>query len=292
MKRESNADWFAALLFLLPAVIFFLVFILYPFFDGLAISFTSWDGFSKPVFVGVSNYAELFQEDSPFLKSLGNNTLFAIYTVLAKNVLAIALAIVLTSKLRGRGFYRTILFLPTCLSFVAIGLIWGFIFSPDFGILNAILGYLGVKGPISWLGEPNLALASVAFVDIWKWTGYHVVLYIAGLQMLPKDIYEATAIDGASRSMTLFSVTIPMLAPVIIINVVISLMGAYGVFDLVYVMTRGGPYNSTQTILTNMYEVTFRQYQIGLGSAIVFMLFVIVLTITVAQNSLAKKYEY
>jgi raffinose/stachyose/melibiose transport system permease protein len=291
MKREATRDQGAAIGFLLPAFLFFAVFVVYPFVDGLILSFSTWDGFSAPSFAGVRNYQELFRPGGLFFISLGNNSLFALYTVVGKNLLAFFLAILLNGKIRGRGIYRTMLFLPTCISFVAIGLIWNFIYNPSFGILNAFLSLFGKAQSISWLGEPGLALGSVAFVDIWKWTGYHVVLYLAGLQTISLELYEAAAIDGARPWRTLFSITVPQLSPVIIINVAISLMGAYGVFDVVYVMTRGGPYNRTQMLLTNMYEVTFRQYQIGLGSAIVIMFFVIVMVITVFQNWLSHRLE-
>jgi ABC-type sugar transport system permease subunit len=291
MKRETTRDQGAAIGFLLPAFLFFAIFIVYPFIDGLRLSFSTWDGFSAPSFAGLRNYEELFRPDGLFFKSLGNNSLFALYTVIGKNLLALFLAILLNGKIKGRGIYRTILFLPTCISFVAIGLIWNFIYNPSFGIINAFLSLFGKAQTISWLGDPSLALGSVAFVDIWKWTGYHVVLYLAGLQTISPELYEAAAIDGAKPWRTLYSITIPQLSPVIIINAAISLMGAYGVFDVVYVMTRGGPYNRTQMLLTNMYEVTFKQYQIGLGSAIVVMFFVIVMMITVFQNWLSHKLE-
>jgi ABC-type sugar transport system permease subunit len=291
MKRDSMRDQVPAFAFLFPALVFFAVFIVYPFVDGLMISLSAWDGFSPSVFVGLRNYEELFQPGGPFLKSLGNNSVFAAYTVVGKNVLALFIALLLNGKIGGRGLYRTMLFLPTCLSFVAVGLIWGFIYNPSFGIINAFLSLFGKARSISWLGDPRLALASVSFVDIWKWTGYHVVLYLAGLQTIASELYESAAVDGASPVRTLVSITIPELAPVIVVNVVISLMGAYGVFDVVYIMTRGGPYNSTQTLLTNMYEVTFHQYQIGLGSAIVVLLFVIVMLITLLQNRIGRRLE-
>jgi raffinose/stachyose/melibiose transport system permease protein len=291
VKSEKTRDQGAAFLYLLPALIFFSVFIVYPFFDGLEISLHRWDGFSQPMFTGLSNYKEMFRLDSLFLKSLGNTSVFAVYTVIGKNVLALFLAVFLSGRIKGRGIYRTILFLPTCLSFVAIGLIWNFIYNPSFGLINLFLSLFGKATTISWLGDPALALGSVAFVDIWKWTGYHMVLYLAGLQMISQDLYEAAAIDGASPMRAFFSITVPQLTPVIIVNAVIALMGAYGVFDIIFVMTRGGPYNSTHTLLTNMYEVTFHQFQLGLGSAIVVVFFAIVMCITIFQNWLSRRLE-
>ncbi len=284
--EAAAAGWF-----LLPALAFFGLFVAYPFVDVIATSLSSWDGFTAPSFVGLANYRTLFSGDGPFLKALGNTTLFAVYTVVGKNVLALFLAVLLNSKLRLRTFYRTALFLPACLSFVAVGVIWAYIFNPSFGILNGILSALGKVEPISWLGEPGLALACVAFVDIWKWTGYHVVLYLAGLQTIPADLYEASALDGATPAQDFRFITLPQLVPVVLINVIISLMGAYSVFDVIFVMTRGGPYNSTQSILTYMFDVTFREYRIGLGSAVVVVLFAIVIGMTVVQNRLARRAE-
>ena len=154
-----------------------------------------------------------------------------------------------------------------------------------------MLSALGKREPVSWLGEPGLALACVAFVDVWKWTGYHVVLYLAGLQMIPADLYEASALDGASSLQNFAYITLPQLLPVVLINVIISLMGAYSVFDVIFVMTRGGPYNSTQTILTYMFDVTFREYHIGLGSAVVVVLFALIIGMTVIQNRIGRRAE-
>jgi raffinose/stachyose/melibiose transport system permease protein len=288
---QRRGDTVIAGWFLLPALAFFGVFIVYPFIDVICTSLTSWDGFTAPTFVGLGNYGELFKPDGLFLKALGNTTLFAAYTVVGKNVLALLLAVLLNSRIRFRTFYRTALFLPVCLSFVAVGVIWAYIFNPSFGILNALLSVLGKREPISWLGEPGLALACVAFVDVWKWTGYHVVLYLAGLQMIPADLYEASALDGASPLQNFAHITLPQLLPVVLINVIISLMGAYSVFDVIFVMTRGGPYNSTQTILTYMFDVTFREYHIGLGSAVVVVLFALIIGMTVIQNRIGRRAE-
>jgi len=289
MKRRGESA--AAAWLLLPALSFFGLFIVYPFLDVIYTSFTSWDGFSRPVFVGLKNYRTLAQPDGPFLKALGNTTLFAVYTVVGKNVLALLLAVLLSSRLRLRTFYRTALFLPVCLSFVAVGVIWAYVFDPSFGLVNAILFALGKAEPISWLGEPGLALVCVAFVDVWKWTGYHVVLYLAGLQTIPAELYEASALDGASAAQNFAYITLPQLVPVVLINVIISLMGAYSVFDVIFVMTRGGPYNSTQTLLTYMFDVTFREYHIGLGATVVVVLFVLVIAMTAIQNRLARRAE-
>jgi ABC-type sugar transport system permease subunit len=284
-------DTAAASWFLLPALAFFGLFVVYPFVDVIYTSLTSWDGFTAPAFVGLGNYRTLLHADGLFLKAIGNTTLFAVYTVVGKNVLALLLAVLLNSRLRLRTFYRTALFLPVCLSFVAVGVIWAYIFNPSFGILNGLLSALGRREPISWLGEPGLALVCVAFVDIWKWTGYHVVLYLAGLQIIPADLYEASALDGASAIQDFRFITLPQLLPVILINVIISLMGAYSVFDVIFVMTRGGPYNSTQSILTYMFDVTFREYHIGLGSAVVVVLFALIIGMTVVQNRIGRRAE-
>ena len=251
---------------LLPAIILLLIFVVIPICYGFYLSFHRWDGFNSPVFIGMNNYVKLIERDDIFLKAVKNTIIFAISVVLFKNVLGLFLALLVNQKLRGIIFFRTALFLPVTLSFVVIGLLWSWIYNPAFGLLNAGLELLGLDNLVRpWLSDPSTALGAIITVDIWKWTGFHMVLYLAGLQSIPKDLYEVAIIDGAGAWTRLLRITLPLLAPVTFINVLLSLNGAFvRNFELVFVMTDGGPNNATEVVLTHLVTQAFPLRQAGL----------------------------
>ena len=263
---------------LLPAIILLIIFVAVPVGLGFYLSFHRWDGFNDPVFIGVNNYIKLFQRDKIFAKAISNTIIFAISVVSIKNILGLVLGLLVNQKIRGIIFFRTALFLPVTLSFVVIGLLWSWIFNPSFGLLNAGLELVGLDGLIRpWLSDTSTALGAIITVDIWKWTGFHMVLYLAGLQAIPRDLYEVAIIDGASAWQRLIRITLPLLAPVTFINVLLSLSGAFvRNFDLVYVMTDGGPNNATEVVLTHIVTQAFKFGKLGYASAMGFVLFAIV----------------
>lgn len=263
---------------LLPALILLIVFVLIPIALGFYLSFHRWDGFNQPVYIGINNYIRLAQRDDIFVKAVTNTVIFAVSVVSVKNVLGLGLALLVNQKIRGVIFFRTALFLPVTLSFVVIGLLWSWIYNPSFGLLNAGLELIGLDSLIRpWLSDPSTALGSIITVDIWKWTGFHMVLYLAGLQAIPRDLYEVAIIDGANAWARLIRITLPLLAPVTFINVLLSLNGAFvRNFDLVYVMTGGGPNNATEVVLTHLVTQSFRFGKLGYASAMGFVLFAIV----------------
>ena len=275
---------------LLPALILLGVFVVAPVAYGLYLSLLRWNGFEPPVFVGLDNYVRLWERDRIFRQALSNNVVFAVAVVVGKNVLGLFLALLLNQRLRGSVLFRTALFLPVTMSFVVIGLLWSWIYNPTFGLLDAGLNAVGL-GELSrpWLSDPTTALWAIIAVDIWKWTGFHMVLYLAGLQTIPRELYEAATLDGAGRWRQLFDVTLPMLAPVTFVNVLLAMNGAFvRNFDLVYVMTGGGPNNQTEVVLTHMVAEAFRQGNLGYSAAMGYVLFAIVAVISAVYIRLAQ----
>jgi ABC-type sugar transport system permease subunit len=186
--------------------------------------------------------------------------------------------------LRGRGFYRTALFMPVVMSFVVVGILWSWLFNNQFGLINNLLRAIGL-GAITpdWLGSANTAMWSLIIVDIWKWYGFHMVIFLAGLQTIPAELYDAALVDGASRWRQFWSITLPLLRPVLIVNVTLALMGALNVFDIPYVMTEGGPANATNVIALHIYLQSFKFYRIGYGAALSYVLLILVSVIALVQ---------
>lgn len=293
MLDRTRKNNIAAYLLLTPALVLFFVFTLYPFLYGLVISLFQWDGFSDMKFVGIQNYIGIFR-DELFYGALKHNALFAVGSVIGKVVIAFFIAQLLNRKFFGVTFFRGVFFTPMVISFVAVGVLWQRIYDPVLGVLDMFLLKAGmISEPIEWLADPKLALWSLVIVDIWKWVGYHTVLFLAGLQTIPNDIYESADIDGANNRQKLIYITLPQLSSITLLNITISLMGAFSVFDLVYIMTKGGPYNSTNVLMTYMYNITFggSDSNFGYGSSIAYIVFAIILVITIIQTKIMNKQE-
>jgi ABC-type sugar transport system permease subunit len=258
----------------LPALLLYSAFVVYPLGRGAWVSFYQWDGLSSSMtWVGSRNYHYALQ-DPIFRKALRNTFQYAIGVTIAKNVLGLALALLLNGKLRGTTFFRTAGFLPVMFSFVVVGVLWSWIFNPTFGLADALLHLVGFGSP-GWLSDPHLALWSVMWVDVWKWTGFHMVLYLAALQSVPQELYEAAAIDGAGRWRVFINVTLPMLRPVIAFSTLLALTGAFVAnYDVVYVMTGGGPLHSTEVALTYIVSTAFGSSAVGLANAMSVILFI------------------
>ena len=274
----------------LPALLLFFLFVLLPFCDGLWTSFHLWDGFSDMKWTGLKNYKFVLR-DTIFWKAMGNTFIYAVFVTIIKNVIALALAFVLIKNFRGRTIFRTGIYLPVTLSYVVIGVLWVWVYNPTFGLLNAVLKATGqeylIKG---WLSDPNVALFSVMTVDIWKWIGYHMVLYIAGLQAISKDLYEAGDLDGANGFQQLIHITIPQLNSTIVVNVLMSLTGAFvSNFDIVNIMTGGGPMHSTEVTLTYIVTTAFKYSAMGKANAMSMILFIFVLFFGFMQIRLMTK---
>jgi ABC-type sugar transport system permease subunit len=253
-----------------------------------ALSLLAADGFSPPRFIGLNNYLEVLSNQD-FWEAIVHNIIYAATTVAGKIALSLFLAVLLNQNLFGRSTFRTILFLPVVLSFVAIGVIWTLFFNFDYGVLNAILNALGLRAVRQdWLGSADTALGAVIFVDIWKWTGFHLVIYLAGLQSIPKDLYEAALLDGASAFQRFWRITVPLLQPFTAINVLLASLGAFSVFDLIYVMTQGGPFKATNVAMVEVYLQAFQFNRFGYAGAMSVVLLGLVATMSVLILRLTK----
>lgn len=279
LKRR---EWLAAAVFLAPNMIGLTVFIVIPVIAGFFISFTEWDMLSAPEFIGLANYVELLTDDRLFWITLRNTVVYSLFVIPGSIVISLLLALALNTRIRGVGLYRTIYFLPYVSSTIAISLVWKWIMHPDFGILNGFLGLFGAP-KLGWLQDRNMALLSVAVVAIWHSAGYNMTIFLAGLKGIPRTYYEAAQIDGATYWQRFWRITFPLLTPTLFFVLVISLIGSFQVFNLVYIMTEGGPGNSTQVYVYYLWENAFSYFRMGYASAMAYILFVIMLVITLFQ---------
>ena len=279
LKRR---EWLAAAVFLAPNMIGLTVFIVIPVIAGFFISFTEWDMLSAPEFIGVDNYVELLTDDRLFWITLRNTLVYSLFVIPGSIVISLLLALALNTRIRGVGIYRTIYFLPYVSSTIAISLVWKWIMHPDFGILNGFLSLFGAP-KLGWLQDRNMALLSVAIVAIWHSAGYNMTIFLAGLKGIPRTYYEAAQIDGATYWQRFWRITFPLLTPTLFFVLVISLIGSFQVFNLVYIMTEGGPGNSTQVYVYYLWENAFSYFRMGYASAMAYILFLIMLAITLFQ---------
>ena len=271
-------------LMVLPAVILFTFFAVYPFLEGVKLGFYRWDGLSPMTFIGMENYSNILH-DEQYWSAIKNTFLYAVVTTIAKNVLGLTLAMVMMKITRGKGFFRTITYMPVTFSYVVCGILWLWIFNPNFGLLNNFLRLIGADSLImGWLSDSRIAIYSVMMVDVWRWAGFHMVLYLAGLQAISKDYYEAAEIDGAGFFAKFFKITLPQLNSVIVLNVLMAVTGALvSNYDIVNVMTDGGPHGATEVALTYIYRNAFKFYNMGKASAMSVILFGIALVFSIIQ---------
>ncbi|MBN9346983.1 MAG: sugar ABC transporter permease [Devosia sp.] len=277
----ARRDWFAAFVFLLPNLVSIGLFTLIPVVAGFFLSFTNWDMLSDPQWVGLENYQDILK-DRQFWNALRNTAIYTLIVIPGGLTVSMLLALALNSKIKGTAIYQAIFFLPYVSSTVAIALVWKWIYHPDYGVLNAMLRAVGLPG-VDWLTNPSVALISVAIVQIWQTAGYNMVLLLAGLRAIPKDYYEAARIDGASPWTIFWSITVPLLMPTIFFVTTISIIASFQVFNLIYVMTGGGPGNSTKVYVFYLWENGFSFFKMGYASALAYVLFVIILAITLIQ---------
>ncbi len=260
-----------------PWFLGFLIFLAYPMLRSLYLSFTSYNLLSPPEWVGLRNFERILN-DARFWQSLKVTLLYAFGSVPGGTLIALALAMVLSQKLRGVNMWRTIFFIPSILSSIAVAVLWLFIFRPEGGLLNMVLGVFGIRGP-DWLLSEQWALPALIIMSWWS-VGGQIVIYLAGLKGIPETLYEAAEIDGANNWHRFRSVTLPMLSPTIFFNVVLAIIGALQIFDAGYVLTRGGPNNATMFYMLNLYERAFQMAQMGYASALAWILFLIIMGIT------------
>lgn len=268
--------WLGPYVWLLPALIAYAIFKLAPLVAGLWLALIEWDGITPPEFIGLRNFRRMLT-DQELVSALGHNLQYAVGTVAGKIVLSLLLALLLNQALRGRAFYRMSLFMPVVMSFVVVGILWSWMYNDQLGLVNSLFRALGLDFlALDWLGNTRVALWSLIVVDIWKWYGFHMVIFLAGLQAIPTELYDAARVDGATRTRQLTSITLPLLMPVMLVNVLVALMGALNAFDIPYVMTQGGPVNSTNVLALEVYQQAFEFNNFGYSSALSYVLLVLV----------------
>lgn len=280
-NRDRREQALVGYLFVLPDLLGLLIFVIGPMFFALYISLNKWSGFTAPSFVGFDNYVKMAQ-DPRFWASLRRTAIYTIGLVPTVYVFSLALALLLNRNPRGGTFFRTIYFMPVAMSLVVASIVWRFLFEPSYGFLNYVLGWFGIEG-LQWLGSKDTAMISVLIVTVWKSAGYFMVILLAGIQDIPNDYVEAARIDGANGRQILRSIILPLLRPTSFFVIIILMINALQAFDQIYVLTRGGPAYATDTLLMYVYEEAFQFWNFGYSAAISFVLFAIILTLTIFQ---------
>jgi raffinose/stachyose/melibiose transport system permease protein len=281
-------------LFLLPALTLFLLFVIYPIFQSIYYSFFNWKGFGPAVdFVGIKNFTRILT-DKVFLHALKNGLLIVLFSLLLQLPMSLAMAILVGRDLPGRAFFRIVFFMPYVLSEVITALMWLFILNPDpdRGFINAVLVLIPGMKAQPWLGDTNTALFCVFIVLTWKYFGFHMLLYLAGLQNIPAEIEEAGRIDGANWFQNFFYITLPLLSSTIRTSVYLSVLGSVQQFILVWILTKGGPVNATETMATYMYRFGFVRFQLGYGSAVAIYMFTLCLIFSLIYLRLTRQPDY
>ncbi|MCE7983772.1 MAG: sugar ABC transporter permease [Caldilinea sp. CFX5] len=279
----------AGYLFVLPWILGFLIFTAGPMIASIVISFMKWEVITTPEYVGVQNFTDLVQ-DPLFATSLYNTAFYTILAVPLQLIVALLTAMLLNNKVRGIALYRTIYYLPSVTPVVASAMLWLWIFNPEFGLANALLDKLGLPKQL-WLLDPNWAKPAFIFMSLWG-VGGTMVIFLAGLQGVPAELYEAASIDGANSGQRFWQITLPMLTPVIFFNLLIGLIDSFQIFSSAYIMTDGGPQNRTLFYVLYLYRNGFKYFQMGYASALAWVLFVIVLLFTLLQFRLSKRWVY
>lgn len=275
--------------FILPNFIGFFFFILIPVAFSFVLSFMEWDGFTEMKFVGLQNFINLLS-DKTFKVSFFNTVYFTVFTVIITVVLSLAFAILLNKNIKGRNVFRATLFFPHVASIVAVGVVWNMLFQKDFGPINEMLRFFGATNPPGWTASVKWAMPAVIIVSIWRGVGYYMIIYLAGLQGIPRELYEASTMDGANGWQKFKYITLPMLTPSTFFVVMMLTISCFKVFDLVYIMTEGGPGQATTLLVNYIYDKAFLAWDYGAASAISMVLFLLVGTITFIQFRAEKKW--
>jgi raffinose/stachyose/melibiose transport system permease protein len=279
--------------FLLPAAIIYIGLVLLPVVQAIYYSFFRWNGLGPlQNFIGLANYARLLN-DRVFVGALGHNLQLVLLSILIQLPLALGLALLVRGFVHGRATFRTIFFMPFVLSEVVTGVIWNFIYRPDGGLINALLQSIipGMK-ETALLANPNTVLYALFGVITWKFFGYHMILYIAGLQNIPAELEEAAQIDGCGKFQALRYITIPLLGNTIRLTIYLSVLGSLQFFDLIWVMTTGGPVSASDTMATYLYKFGFQRFQLGYGSAIAVIIFLICFSFSLIYQRVAMRRDY
>lgn len=286
LSKLANQQNFAGVLFILPALLGTIVFIIIPIICSFGLSFAKWDLLNPIQYVGLENYKVVLTEPV-FVKIIINTFVYAIATSIFGVIIPLILACIINTKIKGADFFKTAYFLPFVTPMIVIGIIWEWIFDPNIGCLNHFLHL-----HINWLYDTNFAMPALIIVSVWKLIGYNMILFLTGLSTINQELLEASKIDGANAYNTFKNITIPLLSPTIFFVTIITAITSFQVFDLIYVMTQGGPLDSTNVLVYAIYKNAFEYFNIGKASALAYVLFAIIFILTLIQWKLKSKLVY
>jgi multiple sugar transport system permease protein len=293
MKKRYLYEALSGYAFVLPFIASISIFLIGPLIYAFIISFKEFSFLNPEAsrWIGFANYIKLFS-DPTFKRALLNTTLYSLGVVPTQLVIALILALIVNSDIKGKTFFRVAYYIPTVTSTVAVSVIFLYLFKAD-GLVNALLAKFGIQGP-TWFNDVRFALPSIMMMAIWSSVGNYMVIFLAGLQDIPSELYEAAEVDGANKFQRFFKITLPMLRPIVFFNLVMSLIGTFQVFDQAYVVSQGtgGPLDATMTVVLDIYRTGFRDFNMGYASAMAFVLFVIILILTLIQRKLFKEETY
>ncbi len=287
-----HREAFVGYLFILPTYVGFIIFILYPLIESMRISFLDFSILRGSTYIGLDNYMQMLQD--PRLRIVYANTIvFTLFAVFFNAGIGLILAVMLNRRLPilMRNLYRSIFFFPVLIAHTYIAVIWEFLYAQDTGVINYYLSFLGIE-PIPWLSNVHWAMAAIIILDVWKNTGFAMLVFLAGLQSIPNEYYEAAQLDGANERQLFFRITIPMLSPTIFFILVIFMIGALQVFDTIIVLTAGGPGDATRSVVLYIYEIAFRTFNMGYAAAVSMTLFAIILVLTACQFWISRRWVH
>lgn len=291
-KRGGLAHKSAPVVFLAPAVILLIIYLLYPLVDSFRYSFLNWNGLGDTAkFIGFENWRRLLH-DSVFWHSAWNNILLALFSIIIQLPIALVLAVILDEASKGSRILKILYFIPLLMSSVALGVLFKNIYDPNFGPINAILSSLGLYGwAQDWLGDPNYALGSVIAVVLWQNIPFYMVLFLAGLASFPREILEAARLDGASQTTVFWRLKLPHLQGTFRTAVLLAVIGSMRYFDLIYVMTGGGPENASQVMASYMYKEVFASFRLGYGTTVASAMFIVITVIAAISFRISRRFE-
>ncbi len=289
MSRMARREMYTAWLFISPWVLGFIFFLALPIALSVYYSFTAFNVFQPPRWIGLANFRAL-STDPLFWKALYNTAYYTFLSVPLMMIISLGIALLLNSKLRGMRIFRTIFFLPSVLSGVGVALLWLWIFNPDYGLINLLLGYLGIEGPL-WLYSPQWAKPAMVIMSLWGLGGV-MVINLAGLQSVPEQLYEAARVDGASNWAQFRYVTLPMLSPTLFFNFITLTIGSFQVFTQAYIMTGGGPVHSTLFYVLYLFQTAFESLRMGYASAMAWILFFVIVGVSLFQLAVSRRLVY
>lgn len=285
--EKSRNRW--GIVFILPQLISLVCLGIIPIVIAFVLSFFDWNGFSAPVFTGFQNFKAVFTDPDTGI-AIKNTLVYSVIYVPCSIVLSLGLAMLL-NKAWGKMFYRAVFFLPQIVTSVGIAVVWSWIYQPQFGILNMILRFFGIEGK-EWLRDPSTAMGAVIVMSIWWGLGYNIVLFLAGLQNVPRTYVEAAKIDGANERQVFFNITVPLISPTTLLVTITTMINAFQVFDQMFLLTSGGPAKKTYTMAIHIYQTAFKSYELGKASTAALILFFVVVAVSVLQFKLSDKWVH